>query len=60
MRADRSSPRRCRKGIIFRKLNKRIEAMDCFLQSLNAFPYNWSVWQELSTTLEGGQAEVGE
>lgn len=32
--------------------------MDCLLRSLEAFPYNWSAWQELGTTLEGGQAEV--
>ncbi|UZJ51924.1 hypothetical protein CBS101457_001244 [Exobasidium rhododendri] len=48
------------KGILFRKLNKRIEAMDCILRSLEVFPYNWSAWQELSTTLEGGQAELQE
>lgn len=47
-----------RKGILFRKLDKRIEAMDCFLRSLELLPYNWSAWQELSTTLVGGRAEV--
>lgn len=47
-----------RKGVIFRKLDKRIEAMDCFLRSLEVFPYNWSAWQELSASLEGGQAEL--
>lgn len=46
------------KGIIFRKLGKRIEGIDCFLRSLETFPYNWSAWQELSTCLEGGQAEL--
>lgn len=46
------------KGILFRKLGKRIEAIDCFVRSLELFPYNWSVWQELCTCLEGGQAEV--
>lgn len=46
------------KGVVLKSLDKRIEAIDCFLRSIEGFPYNWSVWQELSTSLEDGQAEV--
>lgn len=42
-----------RKGVIFLKLHKRIEAMDCFITSVKMFPYNWSAWKELSATLDG-------
>lgn len=48
------------KGIMFRKLGKRIEAIDCFLRSLETFPYNWGAWQELCACLEGGRAELQE
>jgi anaphase-promoting complex subunit 8 len=39
------------KGVILRKLHKRIDAMDCLLSSVRAFPYNWSAWKELCRTL---------
>ncbi|KAK0529665.1 Anaphase-promoting complex subunit 8 [Tilletia horrida] len=39
------------KGMIFRKLNRRIEAMDTLLKSVQAYPYNWSAWQELGHTI---------
>lgn len=45
------------KGVILRKLHKRIEAMDCLISSLRAFPYNWSAWKELSRTLNQKNAE---
>lgn len=45
------------KGVILRKLHKRIEAMDCLLSSVRAFPYNWSAWKELSRTLNLNTAE---
>lgn len=40
------------KGVILRKLHKRVEAMDCLLSSVRSFPYNWSAWKELSRTLD--------
>ena len=39
------------KGIIFAKLRKRLEAVDCYIRSVIAFPYNWSAWKELSSNL---------
>ncbi|KDN40885.1 TPR-like protein [Tilletiaria anomala UBC 951] len=39
------------KGVIFKKLHKRLEATDCFVRSIIAFPYNWSAWTELSGCL---------
>ncbi|PWN48887.1 TPR-like protein [Violaceomyces palustris] len=46
------------KGVIFRKLQKRVEAMECFIRSVQSFPYNWSAWQELCMTLDGESAEL--
>ncbi|KAK0551182.1 Anaphase-promoting complex subunit 8 [Tilletia horrida] len=43
------------KGLLFRRLNRRIEAMDAFLKSVQAFPYNWSAWQELANTVENDE-----
>lgn len=40
------------KGVLLRKLHKRVEAMDCLLSSVQAFPYNWSAWKELDRTLD--------
>lgn len=45
------------KGVILRKLHKRIDAMDCLISSVRAFPYNWSAWKELSRTLSLKNAE---
>ncbi|WFD03598.1 Anaphase-promoting complex subunit 8 [Malassezia obtusa] len=45
------------KGVIFSRLHKRVEAMDCLLTSLRAFPYNWSAWQELGRTLDHANNE---
>ena len=45
------------KGVIFRMLHKRIDAMDCLISSVRAFPYNWSAWKELSRTLNLKNAE---
>ena len=45
------------KGVLLRRLHKRVEAMDCLLSSVRQFPYNWSAWQELSRTLSGESAE---
>lgn len=45
------------KGVLFSRLHKRIEAMDCLLMSVRAFPYNWSAWQELSRTLNNANNE---
>ncbi|CAD6892698.1 unnamed protein product [Tilletia controversa] len=39
------------RGMVFRKLNRRIEAMDSLLKSIQAYPYNWSAWQELGNTI---------
>jgi len=38
-------------------LHKRIDAMDCLISSVRAFPYNWSAWKELSRTLNLKNAE---
>ncbi|KAL9937013.1 hypothetical protein V8E36_004248 [Tilletia maclaganii] len=35
------------KGMLFRKLGRRVEAMDTMLKSVQACPYNWSAWEEL-------------
>mgnify|MGYP002714889622 CR=1 FL=1 len=43
------------KGVILRKLHKRIDAMDCLLSSVRAFPYNWSAWKELCRTLKSDE-----
>lgn len=48
------------KGIILRKLRKRIEAMDCFIRSLLLFPYNWTAWLELNGVIETSAGEVEE
>lgn len=45
------------KGVILQRLHKRVEAMDCLLSSVRAFPYNWSAWQELSRTLNNANSE---
>ncbi|CAO1635646.1 unnamed protein product [Sympodiomycopsis kandeliae] len=48
------------KGIVLRKLHKRIEAMDCFVRSIAAFPYNWTAWLELNAVLETSAGELEE
>ncbi|EPQ32181.1 uncharacterized protein PFL1_00378 [Pseudozyma flocculosa PF-1] len=45
------------KGAILRKLHKPVESMDCLIRSVQVFPYNWAAWQELSITLEPGEAD---
>lgn len=45
------------KGVILQRLHKRVEAMDCLIQSVQRFPYNWSAWLELSRTLSPDGAE---
>ncbi|KAE8220218.1 hypothetical protein CF319_g6223 [Tilletia indica] len=45
------------RGMIFRKLNRRIEAMDSLLKSVQAYPYNWSAWQELGHTISYEEIE---
>ncbi|PWZ01360.1 TPR-like protein [Testicularia cyperi] len=45
------------KGAILRKLDRPIEAMDCLVRSVQACPYNWAAWQELSMTLEAGEVD---
>ncbi|PKI82835.1 Cdc23p [Malassezia vespertilionis] len=46
------------KGVLLRRLHKRVEAMDCLLTSVRAFAYNWSAWQELGRTLDNTNAEL--
>ncbi|KAN0066485.1 Anaphase-promoting complex subunit 8 [Thecaphora frezii] len=45
------------KGAILRKIHRPVESMDCLIRSVQAFPYNWAAWQELSITLEPGEAD---
>lgn len=46
------------KGLIYSKLGKRIEAIDCLVRSGNACPYNWSCWLKLAAVIDQ-QDEVG-
>jgi anaphase-promoting complex subunit 8 len=48
------------KGIILRKLRKRLGAMDCFIRSLLLFPYNWTAWLELNGVIETSAGELEE
>ncbi|WFD33165.1 Anaphase-promoting complex subunit 8 [Malassezia sp. CBS 17886] len=45
------------KGVFLRRLHKRVEAMDCLLRSVCAFPYNWSAWEELARTMGAEERE---
>lgn len=46
------------KGIILRKLKKRLEAMDCIIRSLLSFPYNWTAWLELNALIDPASGEL--
>lgn len=48
------------KGIILRKLKKRVEAMDCLIRSLLLFPYNWTAWLEFNAVLDTSSGELEE
>ena len=41
-----------RKGILLHRSNKRIEAMDALIKSLNSYPYNWSAWLMLGDCIQ--------
>lgn len=46
------------KGLLLRKLHKRLESLDCFIRSLLLFPYNWTVWLELNGVLDSSSGEL--
>ncbi len=45
----------CRKGIILGALRRRPEATECFVLSVNAYPWNWSCWLQLGAMIEDAE-----
>lgn len=45
------------RGILLRKLKRRIEALDCVIRSLLLFPYNWTACLEVHALVEPGEVE---
>jgi hypothetical protein len=44
-----------RKGIILGALRRRPEATECFVLSVNAYPWNWSCWLQLGAMIEDAE-----
>jgi anaphase-promoting complex subunit 8 len=41
-----------RKGLLFYRVSRRAEALECLITSLTIYPWNWSAWLQLSACLE--------
>lgn len=40
------------KGLLFHRVSRRAEALECLIRSVNLYPWNWSAWLQLSACLE--------
>ncbi|KAF8590891.1 cell division control protein 23 [Ramaria rubella] len=47
------------KGLLFQRVMRRAEALECLIRSINLYPWNWSAWLQLSACLEDQEEYVG-
>ncbi|KIJ40939.1 hypothetical protein M422DRAFT_60533 [Sphaerobolus stellatus SS14] len=47
------------KGLLFHRVLRRAEALECLTRSINIYPWNWSAWLQLSACLEDQEEFAG-